>query len=161
MLRLAKEILLLVLDEERGELVSDVPPHALNVALAGAVLMDLALEDRIDTDLEQLVVIDPTPLADDLLAPVLADIARDAQVHDTSFWIARGAERGEEIRDRVLVRLSGRGILQPEAGGLFFLSQPVSRTRRYPARDGKAVEDVRLRIMKVLFDDDIPDPRTS
>ena len=159
MLRLAEEILLLVLDEERGELVRDIPPHALNVALAGAVLMDLALEDRIDTDLEQLVVIDPTPLADDLLDPVLADIAREAQVHDTSFWIARGAERGEEIRDRVLVRLSGRGILQPEAGGLFFLSQQVSRSRRYPARDGQAVEEVRLRIMRVLFDDDLPDPR--
>ena len=44
--------------------------------------MDLALEDRIDTDLDQLVVIDPTPLADDLLDPALAGIARDAQVHD-------------------------------------------------------------------------------
>jgi golgi phosphoprotein 3 len=33
----------------------------LKCILAGAVLMDLALRDRIDTDLEHLFIIDETP----------------------------------------------------------------------------------------------------
>ncbi len=36
--------------------------------------MDLALENRIDTDTERLFPIDPKPVGDDLLDPTLADI---------------------------------------------------------------------------------------
>ena len=55
MLRFAEEILLLLKDEDSGEIAPNYPPHLLDIVLAGAVLMDLALEDRIDTDLEQLI----------------------------------------------------------------------------------------------------------
>ena len=159
MLRLAEEILLLVLDEGRGELAPDYPPDRLSVVFAGAVLMELALEERIDTDLEHLVVTDPTPLGDDLLDPTLADITRDPRMHDTGFWIAHAAGRCDEIRDRALARLARHGILEFEAGGGHFLSRKVSRSRRYRTPDGMVVEHVRLRIMRVLFDDEIPDPR--
>ena len=35
----------------------------------------------------------------------------------------------------------------------------VFRSRRYPVVDGKAEREVKLRIMEVLFSDEIPDPR--
>ena len=35
----------------------------------------------------------------------------------------------------------------------------VFRSRRYPVIDGKAEREVKLRIMGVLFSDEIPDPR--
>ena len=44
-----------------------VPCWTLQCALAGGVLMDLALERRIDTDPDRLYAVDPTPLGDDLL----------------------------------------------------------------------------------------------
>ena len=159
MLRFAEELLLLLLDADRGELPSSLSPRSLNVALAGAVLMDLALADRIDTELDRLVLADATPLEDELLDPTLADIAQDAQGRDTGYWIARTAERGDDIRAAALTRLTARGILESESGRRFFLSRRVLRTRRYQTVDGKPEEDVRLRIMRVLFSDDIPDPR--
>ena len=81
MLRFAEEIMLLLLDDGGGEF-TDLPALSVEYALAGAVLMDLALENRIDTDLERLFVIDPTPLEDDLLDPTLACIAQSAETHD-------------------------------------------------------------------------------
>ena len=159
MLRFAEEILLLLLNEERGDLSPVLPPHSLNIVLAGAVLMDLALEDRIDTDLEQLILVDPTPLEDDLLDPTLADIAKAPHVYDASFWITRTAKRGEEIREKALARLVEHGILEVEAEEFFFFSRKVSRSRRYPTRDGTMVEEVQLRVMRMIFSDDIPDPR--
>ena len=60
MLRFAEEILLLILDNSDGDIASSLPPHSLDTVLAGAVLMDLALEDRIDTDLEKLILADST-----------------------------------------------------------------------------------------------------
>ena len=70
MLRFAEELLIFLLDKQSGQL-TPVPDSTLNYALAGTVLMDLALEDRIDTDLERLVPIVSTPLNDDLLDPAL------------------------------------------------------------------------------------------
>ena len=159
MLRFAEEILLLLHDEGRGDFAPGLAPHSLNIALAGAVLMDLALEDRIDTDLEHLFLVDATPLDDDLLDPTLADIARDTDTRDASYWVAQTAKRGDEIRDKALSRLVNRGILESESEGIFFLSRLVSRSRRYPTIDGQTVEEVQLRIMRVLFTDEIPDPR--
>lgn len=161
MLRFAEELMLLLLDDERGETPSSLPRHSLKLVLAGAVLMDLALEDRIDTDVERFVFVHATPLGDDLLDPVLADIARDRVERDTAYWIRRIAdERGEEIRDTSLARLAARGILEPsESGRRFFLSRRVARTRRYHIIAGDADADIRLRIMRVLFSDTIPDPR--
>ena len=159
MLRFAEEIILLLLDEERGELATSLPPHSLRIVLAGAVLMDLAFEDRIDTDLKQLTLADATPLEDDLLDPTLAAIAGESHPHDARFWVAHAAKQGDEIRDKVLARLTQRGILEYEPEGLFFFSRLVSRSRRYPMVDGKSAEEVQLRIMRVLFSNDIPDPR--
>ena len=48
-LRFAEEIMLLILDDDSGQFAR-VPKWSLHCALAGGVLMDLALENRIDTD---------------------------------------------------------------------------------------------------------------
>ena len=158
MLRFAEEILLLLRDEDSGDIAPNYPPHLLDIVLAGAVLMDLALEDRIDTDILQLILVDSTPVGDDLLDPTLADIAEGPLNRDAGFWLTHTARRGNEIREKALARLVERGILEIEADGLFFFSRNVSRSRRYPTGDGTTVEEVRLRIMRVLFSDDIPDP---
>lgn len=161
MLRFAEELMLLLMDDERGDIPPSLPRHSLNLVLAGAVLMDLALEDRIDTDVERFVFVDAAPLGDDLLDPVLAELARDRAERDTAYWIERiASEQGENIRGTALARLAERGILSPsEFGRRFFLSRRVARTRRYHIVDGEADSHIRLRIMRVLFSDAIPDPR--
>ena len=65
MLTFTEEILLLLGDE--GGVFLPVEKHAFDCALAGAVLMDLAFAYRIDTDLEALFVIDPTPTGNPML----------------------------------------------------------------------------------------------
>ena len=52
----------------------------MSCALAGSVLMDLALDNRIDTDLETLTLVDATPTGDELLDPALEEIARGEKV---------------------------------------------------------------------------------
>ena len=157
MLRFADELLLLLIDDKRGDLLP-VPEWSLSCALAGAVLMDLALENRIDTDPERLVLLDSTPLDDDLLDPVLAELTRFDASRPARFWVARFAEQGDEIRDKTLARLTARGILEVEEGGGVAFLPSVSRTRRYPVDDTMR-EDVQLRIMRALFSNDIPDPK--
>ena len=160
MLRFAEELILLLMNDERGGLVA-LPGRTMDYALAGAVLMDLSLENRIDSDLEKLFLIDSTPLGDDLLDPTLAEIAAAEQTHGTQYWVQRIAERGEALLEQALARLCERGILEPAAGNLFFLSRSVAHARRYPTKELEAKQEVRLRIMQVLFSRDIPDPQDS
>ena len=154
MLRFAEEIMLLLLDDKGGKF-ADLPAPSVECALAGAVLMDLALEGRIDTDPERLFVVDPIPLKDRLLDPTLARIAQSTETYDTRHWIEQTIAYAGDIRDRSLARLVERGILRREDDRFLWVFQ----TRRYPVIDDQPVQEVKLRIMGVLFSDEIPDAR--
>lgn len=155
MLTFAEEILLLLLDDESGKFVP-VPAWSRQCALSGAVLMDLALRDRIDTDLHRLVLIDRSPTEDDLLDPILARIAVEKEIRDARYWVEHTAgELSGWIQNHALARLVRRGILQSEGGRLLW----VLRARRYPTIDGKAEREVKLRITNALLTDEIPSPR--
>ena len=155
MLGLVEETVLLLLRDEGGSFVR-VPTWSLRYAVAGAVLMELAIENRIDTDLEHLFLVDDTPTGDDLLDPTLAEIAAGDR-NNTRFWIEHVAERADGIREGALGRLVERGILEERDERLLW----VFRTRRYPAVDGQVRREVKLRIMGVLLSDEIPDPRDA
>ncbi len=156
MLRFAEEMILLLLNDDDGRLAA-IPSWSLNYALAGGVLMDLALENRIDTDLQwpaKLILIDPTPTGDDLLDQTLADI-QAGEERDARYWVERTADRAPAIRLQALDRLIERGILESREDRFLW----VFRSRTYPSVDGKAEREVKLRIMGVLFSDEVPDPR--
>ena len=154
MLRFAEEVMLLLLHDENGRF-ERVPDWSLGYALGGGVLMDLALENRIDTDLDRLILVDDTPTGDSLLDPTLADIAAAEDKRDARFWVERTAGRADEIREEALSRLVNQGILEMQEDRFLW----VFRSRRYPVVDGQAEREVKLRIMEVLFTEEIPDPR--
>ena len=152
-LRFAEEIVLLLLNDEDGRF-AQVPAWSLNCAMAGGVLMDLALENRIDSDLDRLVLLDPSPLGDSLLDDTLADIVTGGQ-RDARYWVERVANRGMAIRQEALSRLVDRGVLESRDDRFLW----VFRSRRYPAIDGEPEREVKTRIMDVLFSNEIPGPR--
>lgn len=152
MLRFVEEILLLLLRDEDGKFYH-VSRFAMDRAIAGAILMDLAMENRIDTDLEDLILIDATPTGDSLLDPTLELIA-SGEKRNSLYWVEQTARYADEIREEALSRLVERGILERQEDAFLW----VFRSRRYPAVDGEAEREVKLRIMGVLFSDEIPDP---
>ena len=152
MLRFVEEIILLLLRDEDGRFIQ-VPTWSMDYAVAGAILMDLAMENRIDTDLHNLILIDSTPLGDPVLDPVLAQIA-NGESHDSRYWVEQISRSGPDIREQTLGRLVEKGILENEDDRFLW----VFRSRRYPSVDGEAEREVKLRIMNVLFSDEIPDP---
>ena len=154
MLRFAEEVMLLLLNDEDGKFAR-VQDWSLSYALAGGVLMDLALERRVDTDLKELVLLDATPVGDSLLDPTLAAIAHAETSHDARYWVERTAGRSDEIREEALARLVAKGILEQREDSFLW----VFKSRRYPVIDGEVEREVKLRIMGVLFSDEIPDPR--
>ena len=66
----------------------------------------------------------------------------------------RTANRAEDIREKALGRLVERGILEQREDRFLW----VFRSRRYPTVEGETEREVKLRIMGVLFSDEIPSP---
>ena len=103
-IRLTEELVLLLLNEQSGY-IEMVPGWDFSCVMAGAVIADLALEHRIDTDLEALHLVDPTPTGDRLLDPTLKEISETDEALDTQYWIERNTARREEIVTVTLQRL--------------------------------------------------------
>jgi len=62
-LTLADEIVVLMLQDDTGAIRPACAGYA-NIAIAGGILMELALLGRIDTDLTSLFIVDPNPVGD-------------------------------------------------------------------------------------------------
>ena len=160
MLRFAEELIVLTVGAEKQAPIH-IPPSTLDYALAGAVLLDLALENRIDTDADALYVIDPTPVGDSLLDPVLAEIVQETNTQPTETWLAHIAKRGDDLQALALERLVAADILEADDGGVFSLSHWIAHSRSYPVGGGGMEQEIRSRMTSVLLSDDIPSPRDS
>jgi len=158
-LSLPDELILMLLNEESGYF-RQVPGWDLNCAVVGAVLAELSLIGRIDTDMDSLILLDRTPTGDPILDPSLEEIADEPEQRNAQFWIERLAPRAEEIVDLTLERLVGLNILQHHEGDFWTLSPTAWHMGAFSGdEEGTASEFVRTRIEKVIFSNEIPDPR--
>ena len=153
-LTFVEEILLLLLDDESGAM-KRVAPNVMELLLAGAILMDLALRGRLDCDLQRLVVVDSTPVGEEILDGPLAEIAEAADEADARTWVVRLSARSKQVQEAALARLVERGILRVEDRSFLW----VFGSRRYPMVDDREEREVKLRILDVLLSDRIPAPR--
>lgn len=154
MLTFPEEIMLMLLEDEDGKILH-VPELTLRCVLSGAVLMELALRNKIDTDLSQLVVIDSSPTGDEMLDPTLQMIVESDEVNNGKYWVEKCALNADEIKKMALDRLIEKKILEKVDDRFLW----VFRTRRYPVVDGKAEQEVKLRILDLLLSDKLPNPR--
>lgn len=149
---LIEEFLLLALEDEGGEF-DRVPEVYLRCGMAGAALMDLALRGRIDSDLEAVFLVDPTPTGDAALDGVLQEIAAEPRRLPARYWLEHLSREGLRLRSAALQRLCELGILREQDHHYLW----VMRARRYPLVDGVERPEVKRRLLALLYSHDIPD----
>ncbi|GAA3216773.1 GPP34 family phosphoprotein [Dactylosporangium siamense] len=148
---LAEELLLLAYDDDTGKATGS---HiGLDLGMAAAVLVDLALAGRLAYAGGMIVVVNgsPTgePIADEVLGRVVADTP-----HTPASWVQR-LRHG--LRDRVLADLCARGILHDvDETTLGFI-----HIHRYPTADATVETELRDRLGRALTSDELPDERTA
>jgi Golgi phosphoprotein 3 len=155
-LTLADEIVVLMLNDADGEIRENLASIA-RVAVAGGLLMELALQERIDTDLESLFIVDPSPTGDTLLDATLQEIGDEPVQQPSAWWIDQLATRHENLVGRILGRLVAAGILREEERHFLW----VFARRAYPSTTGVEEREAKARLMDVLFKDEVPDPRDT
>ncbi len=158
-LNLPEELILMLLNEQTGYF-HQVSGWTLNCAVIGAVLADLSLQLRIDTDMESLQLLDSKKTGNPSLDICLNEIAKEPENKSTRYWIERLAIYAEDIVDSTLERLVELEILQYHDGDFWTLS-PVNwhADKSGNNRDDTAKQFVRSRISETIFTDTIPLPR--
>src|SRR5262249_49195567 len=112
-LTLADEVVVLMLDDDDG----DLDPGRIrvaSVAIAGGIVMELALRGHVSTDRTSLYVVDPEPTGDALLDEILREISGEQEQHSSAWWIDRLSARHGELVEQVRGRLVTAGILREE-----------------------------------------------
>ena len=160
-LTLPEELILMLLNEDNGYF-HQVPGWDLNCAVVGAVLAELSLLSRIDTDLKSLFLIDAAETGDPTLDPILKEIAEEPNTHNTLYWVERLAHHAESVIDLTLDRLVDMKILEKHQGEFWTLARNAQMEKFAGGfSEGTLVEFVKTRIAREIFYDEIPDPRDA
>ncbi|MEU8181806.1 GPP34 family phosphoprotein [Micromonospora sp. NPDC049044] len=148
---LAEELLLLAYDDTTGK--ATMPRISLDLGMAAAVLVELALAGRIAYADGSLAMIDPTPTGEPVADEVLGRIAADTP-HTPASWVQR-LRHG--LRDRILGDLCARGVVQDvDETELGFI-----HVHRYPVVDSSVEAETRQRLADALTGAAAPDERTA
>lgn len=154
MLTIPEEFLLLTIKDEDGGFV-DIPREAVSAGFIGAAIMELALQNRIDSDLDRIWIVDKKPVGEACIDIILEKLAAPGFELQAARLIDQLVGYGNQVRELALKRLCERNILtETEGRVLWFL-----KARRYPVTDGKEIREVKLRLLEVLLKDELPDPR--
>jgi hypothetical protein len=154
MLTMLEEVVLLAVDERNGGLRS-TREYSTAYALVGAVFFDLALAKKIDTDTEEVQIIDTKPTGNVTLDRVLAHMAARPELKTVDAWIEEIFHERSDLEGEALTALIASGILRHEKTKLLWIID----VERFPLVDDKPQQHVRLRLANAILSDAIPTSR--
>jgi Golgi phosphoprotein 3 GPP34 len=125
-MNLAEELALLGYGDD-GKPVTD-GVH-LDNGLGGALLLELAMAERVDVEDKRVVVRNPAPTGDPMVDQALAQIVNDEKSRKPGHWVTRFAKKA---REQVMDSLVARGAVRREEDRVMLV---FPRTR-YPATHG-------------------------
>ncbi|GLW51152.1 hypothetical protein Stsp02_68130 [Streptomyces sp. NBRC 14336] len=148
---LPEELLLLALDPATG---TTAQPQSLDLGLAGAQLVELALAGRIAPDGDRIAVVVPRPTGDPTLDCALELLRRRGAPVRAVHWIG-GPRLG--LRQTYLSHLERCGMVAAVPGQMC----GVLPTTRYQATDTAISREIRARLDNAIRTGVPPDPRTA
>jgi len=154
MLTLLEEVVLLAVDESSGELNS-ARECWTEYALAAAVLFDLALAGKIDTDTEEIILADSQPAGNAILDRLLAALAEQPGLTTVQQWIEELVRRHDDLEGEALASLTACGILRHEKTRRLW----VIDVERFPLVNVTAQQFVKQRLRRAVLTDEIPETR--
>jgi hypothetical protein len=157
-MRIAEDLLLLLTDDESGRLAA--PADHVDLALAGANLVELTLAGRVDLTAEgdvdkpgRIVVRDPSLTGDEVL-----DAALEILVDHQGEKPGRALKPlSKNLRRTLYERMTRAGVVRAEEGKIL----GIFPTHRWPAQDSGHEAEVRQGITQALVQQTTPEARTA
>ncbi len=155
-LTLSEQLLLLALKDEKGTVVSKAG-MALDFGLAGALLLEMTVDERIGIRDGKLVVQNATPSGDPLHDEVLTVLtAKKRRLKPVKYWVPRLASKMRKLRHKIADRLVLSGILRREKKRILGIFPSV----RYPTANPLPELEVREQLKHTILEGDFPSTET-
>lgn len=132
-LTIPEKLLLLSYDSKKGRLL--VQKTNMQFALAGAILFELTLQEKIGIKKEFLLVKDMDPVKEEWLNDYLEMMKDATDDRKAKWWVKKFANKNKNTKNQLLEGLIEKGLLRKERHSILFGLIPVNA---YPAVDGEA-----------------------
>jgi len=155
LLTIPEELFLLTVNEKTGR-KAFLKSKKFDLLLSASILMDLALHNNIDTDLDHVIPDRPEPTGHPLLDAALELIQNNQEQQKITWWLLKLSEKAGPFREMLVSGLVGKGLLKMEKEHVFL----GFATTKYPIliRD-QEVTEVKSRIKSLIFSQELPDFR--
>lgn len=152
-LNLVEEFLLIALDDDKGVFVID-STH-LHYGFAGAVLLELAVRDKIDIDGDYLHLKSSSQEPEVALNLAIDLITSSTSTKKVMDWLGILAKKAGEMKEATLVRLIERGVLSKEEHKILW----IIPNNKYPTSNSNPENKVRERLNNVILNGAQSEPR--
>ncbi|MBP6978501.1 MAG: GPP34 family phosphoprotein [Bacteroidales bacterium] len=153
-LTIPEEVYLLPIHKRGGQKM-DFKHKKFEVTLSAAILMELALQNRIDADLEYIFPDQTTPTGNALLDEVLDWIILSPKQETITHWIIRITEYSDRIRKIILESLIRKKVLSIRKERIFL----GFSSNQYPVVAEKEIKEIKSRIRDLVTGNDLPELR--
>lgn len=152
-LNLVEEFLLIALDDDKGRFVID-STH-LHYGFAGAVLLELAVRDKIDIEGDYLHLKNNAEEPEVALNKAVALIRASGKTKKVKHWLDAFAHKAGEMTQDTLKRLIERGVLRKEEHKILW----IIPNNKYPTSNCSPENKVRERLNNVILNGAQSEPR--
>ncbi|HRY83938.1 MAG TPA: GPP34 family phosphoprotein [Candidatus Cloacimonadota bacterium] len=156
MLNTAEDLILLALNDSTGAFYRMTEIN-FNLALVGALFMDLAALKRIDISQDTLLLLSKESTGDEFLDQCLSLIAEASPEKGCSELIRVVYSGFPQLKERLLNSLVQRKILRLQEDKILW----VFHARRYPIVDDREEQEVLTRIRSVIIEAQEPQARDT
>jgi len=151
-LNLIEQFLLISLDDDEGIFLEDV--NHLHYGIAGALLLEMGIDGKIELKGEKLVLVGKPDSVDRLINQSIHAFMNEKE-RKVGYWIDTFKTNGKEIKNFVLDELISKGILRREKGKIMW----VIPYEKYPTENPIPENMVRARIQNIILHDTKPTSR--
>jgi len=150
-LTLIDQLTLLALDDEKGTFVAE--SNAYSYALAGALIMELALQGRIDLSAKKVLIKDRNKTNDKVIDRYFDLILESAKERTLKSWIRSIGEKASKIKLDTVDKLIDNRILSKREDKILW----VFTYNKYPMENPRPENKLRKRLYDVVVNGHRPE----
>lgn len=152
-LNLIEALLLIALDDDNGRFITD--SGNLRHGISGAVLMELALEGKVEVEGDKLSLSNASPSKSPIVNEILDMMKVTSRSSEVKYWVNKIGSRSQELQEETLASLCEQKILRKEEDKfLWFIRYDI-----YPAENMNPELEIRKEISDVILEKAKPNPK--
>jgi hypothetical protein len=150
-LNLIGQLTLLALDDKKGSIIPD--SISFSYAIAGAVILELALEEKVDISHELVRIKDRTKTGDTILDKYFDLIQQSKKERKIKSWVDRIGNKADQIKKDTIEKLIAKRILEKKEKKILW----VFTVNKYPAQNSRPENRLRNRLYDIIVYGHKPD----